>query len=113
MGNSVITKNQFALNCEGALHRLVLPSASKRFAAWMTVSRDRGTAIITCVLLKAQANGEQIWFRLRGLDPVKTYTVKETGEIYTGQALMQCGLVMPVMRDEHETIQFHLQTAHM
>lgn len=102
-------KRQFVINCEGSLHRLVLPSERKRFSAWMTVSEDKTQAIVTCVLLKAQANGDQIWFRLRGLDPAANYTVVETGECYTGQALMQCGMVMPVLREEYGAVQFHLR----
>ena len=102
-------KRQFAINCEGSLHRLALPSEGKRFSAWMTVSEDKTQAIVTCVLLKAQANGDQIWFRLWGLNPAANYTVVETGECYTGQALMQCGMVMPVLREEYGAVQFRLR----
>ena len=102
-------KRQFAINCEGSLHRLVLPSDGKRFAAWMTVSEDKAQAIVTCVILRTQANREQVWFRLRGLDPETYYTVAETGESYKGQTLMQCGMIMPVLREEYSSVQFHLQ----
>ncbi len=102
-------KKQFPINCLGTLHRLVLPSDKKRFAAWMTVSEDKTEAIVTCVLLQAQANSEQIWLKLRGLDENLDYTAAETGNSYSGQALMNGGMAVPVMREEYSSVQFHLQ----
>lgn len=104
-------KKQFEINCRGNLHRLVLPSDQKRFAAWMTVSEDKTEAVVTCVLLHAQANGEQIWLKLRGLNVDSLYVVEETGEIYTGQALMHGGMSIPILREEYGSVQFHIQAS--
>lgn len=101
-------KRQFSINCAGRLHRLILPSEQKPFAAWMTVSENKEEAIITCVLLRAQANGEEIWVRLRGLDSKRQYIVEETGEVFSGLAWMEAGMLMPVMREEYGVVQYHI-----
>lgn len=101
-------KRQFSINCTGQLHRLILPSEQKQFAAWMTVSKSKEDAIITCVLLHAQANGEEIWIRLRGLDSKRQYVVEETGELFSGLALMEAGMLLPVMREEYGVVQYHI-----
>lgn len=104
-------KKEFAIHCHGQLFRLVMPWGGKNYAAWMTVSQDKNEAIITCVLLRAQANGEQIWFRLRGLADAENYMVEETGETFTGRALMAAGMTMPVMDQEYGCVQMHLKVS--
>lgn len=100
-------KRDFEVNCLGTLHRLVMPWDKKRYVSWLTVSQDKSSAILTCVLLQAQANGEQIWFRLRGLDADSTYQISETGQCFDGHTLMTAGITIPEFAQEYGSIQWH------
>ncbi len=75
----------------GAFHRLLSPFEGND-TAWMTVSRDQTEAILMYTRKLAKAGTYKPLLRLRGLDESKVYTIKETGESYTGSELMNLGL---------------------
>lgn len=101
-------RRDFTTNCHGRLYRLVMPWDQKPFVSWMTVSQDKGNAIVTCVLLHIQSNGEQIWFPLRGLEEGSSYQILETGVILDGTTLMTAGISIPETLPEFGCIQWHL-----
>jgi alpha-galactosidase len=99
----------------GTLYRLS-DSGNERWMAWMSVSDDRRSAVITCVQALAQANGRQWHLRPRGLDPQRTYRVDQllappsipgpsrtsaaaTSFTASGAALLAAGLRLPCCGD--------------
>lgn len=79
----------------GAFYRLLSPFEGND-TAWMSVSSDRRQAVLTVVRSRALANQFPPLVRLEGLDADAVYTVRETGERFTGAELMTLGLCCPL-----------------
>lgn len=78
----------------GSYHRLSNPMEDK-FAIWSFVSEDKKQALVHGMIFRTEANMLRYPVRLRGLDGAKQYRLNETGQIYTGQALMEAGILLP------------------
>ena len=87
-------RDTFDCRLNGTLYRLLSPFEGND-TAWMTVSRDGSTAVFVAIRAQALANELPPLIRLDGLDAGATYTVRETGERFSGQELMTLGLACP------------------
>jgi alpha-galactosidase len=101
----------------GDLYRLLSPYEHKR-AAMMYVLPDRQEALVFSYLLKKEIYGNDQVLYLHGLDPAKTYTLKEVnkspqysrissleGQKFTGAFLMTYGVRFQ-MYNEFESVVF-------
>ena len=77
----------------GDLYRLVSPFENKHRAIWEIVSPEKDRAMVTMVTFHCEVCGIVI-AKLRGLDPQRYYKNEMTGEILSGAALMNAGLVL-------------------
>ncbi|KJJ72349.1 alpha-galactosidase [Clostridium sp. FS41] len=77
----------------GRFYRLKDPFENQGDAAWMVVSEDRKTAIVSCYKVLARPNPKLKKVLLRGLDPQMMYVCAETGRSYYGDELMNMGLL--------------------
>lgn len=77
----------------GRFYRLKDPFENQGDAAWMVVSEDRKTAIVSCYKVLATPNPKLKKVLLRGLDPQMMYVCAETGRSYYGDELMNMGLL--------------------
>ena len=75
----------------GDFHRLLSPYEGND-TAWITVSPDKNEAVFMFTRAMAQPGTPPTLVLLRGLDAEKVYTIRETGESYTGAELMYLGL---------------------
>ena len=75
----------------GDFHRLLSPYEGND-VAWITVSKDKREAVFMLTRAMARSNTLPPLVRLRGLNEALVYTVRETGERYTGSELMNLGL---------------------
>ena len=75
----------------GDFHRLLSPYEGND-TAWITVSKDQNEAVFMYTRALAKSFTYPPLVKLRGLAAVKVYTVRETGESYTGSELMHLGL---------------------
>ena len=71
------------------------PLAGSPRAAWEFVSEDGDAVLCEGVTLDAFSNSPLRLIRLRGLDKDAHYKERDTGKVYTGQALMKAGVVVP------------------
>lgn len=78
----------------GSYHRLSNPMEDK-FAVWSFVSEDKKQVLVHGMIFRTEANMLRYPVRLRGLDAAKKYRLNETGQIYTGKALMEAGILLP------------------
>lgn len=92
----------------GTLYRLASPFEGND-TAWITVSRDQRQAVLTVVRSRALANTFPPLVRLRGLDPDRAYTVRETGEAFTGAELMTLGLCCPLGMGDAASVVYTLE----
>ena len=91
----------------GQLYRLTDPFTDND-AAWLCVSPDRSRALFTAVRAAALPNALPPLIRLDGLDPERVYTVKETGETFTGAELMALGLCVEFPRGDAASVMYTL-----
>ena len=83
----------------GDLYRLICPWDDPYKCAWEFVKEDRSEALAT-VLIKFRTEGRNLFLRLKGLDPAKTYVWEENGEKYSGALLMNAGISLFGMPNE-------------
>jgi alpha-galactosidase len=93
----------------GDHYRLVNPWDNPAFAAWMTVSKDRREAFVTCVWLAPVSNGPWSLLRLRGLDPDARYFVDARNAAFTGAELMRAGLAVRYDSSNPESLRMRLR----
>ncbi len=75
----------------GDFHRLISPYEGQD-TAWITVSQDKREAVFMFVRAMNQPATPPVLVKLRGLDETKVYTIRETGESYSGSEMMHLGL---------------------
>jgi alpha-galactosidase len=80
----------------GDLYRLVSPFDNEYYCAWMFVSQDRSFALVNVVQILDRPLSPLVIIKLRGLDPLATYTTtRYPGAVFTGSALMYGGICLP------------------
>jgi len=104
---------------DGGLYRLGDPFKPSGHAAqmhadydaWMYVSQDRKTAVVTYVQITAEANMKPRRLMLRGLSPEAKYAFSMNGKsyAYTGAYLMQCGLLIDNLWGDMKSVQIILR----
>ena len=77
----------------GDYYRLINPWENRNLCAWESVSPNRDEALLTAVVLRARIN-PVYRLRFRGLDPEKKYREEETGTVYSGDTLMNAGIML-------------------
>lgn len=92
----------------GDYYRLTDPN-EEEYVAWQLVSPDRREVIFSAVSTRRHANQAHRCVRLRGLIPDAVYVDSDTGDAYTGAALMNGGIVLPVWMKEYEACRIHFQ----
>lgn len=90
----------------GIYYRLSNPMTDK-LAAWEFVSEDRREALVGGVVFRTEPNSLQYRIKLRGLIPEAKYSLLESGECYTGSALMSGGVLLPKTWGDYAPIELH------
>lgn len=96
------------LICEGDYYRLHDPARDTEMAAWAFVSENKEEVLLNIVSLDTHGNNPIQYVKVRGLKPDKEYQNCETGEKFSGSALMQVGYPVPVVMGEYKAWQILL-----
>lgn len=91
----------------GSYYRLTDPFRDV-CAAWQINSRDTSRALVSVVMLEIHGNMPAAYLRLRGLEPEAVYEDAATGRRYSGSALMEAGLPLPLEMGEYLAYQMEL-----
>ena len=104
---------------DGSLWRIGNPFRPSGFAAqqnadydaWIFVSADRSEAVFTYVQITAEANMKSRRILLAGLDSEADYafTLCGTEKVRSGAFLMQCGMMIPNLWGDMQSVQVILQ----
>ncbi len=94
---------------QGRCERLTDALTDPCFTAWQFTSPDRSKAAVSVVVVDPQANPWPIHIRLRGLDPAALYHESLTERVYTGAALCQAGLTLPIMQGDYPAVQIMIE----
>lgn len=79
----------------GDYYRIASYSQNHKFDCWEVVSEDKKEVLVTFVQVLNRANFKSRRIRLKGLDEKKLYHVEGEETIYSGEALMYAGLLIP------------------
>ena len=101
-------KKYYDLIHNGDYYRLTSPQGDSGFTAWQFVSGDKTRTLLNLVITHVRANAPDLWFKLRGLDPEKRYRLEEDGGIYSGSALMNAGISIPMIMGDYPAVQMVL-----
>ncbi|MBP0983398.1 MAG: alpha-galactosidase [Oscillospiraceae bacterium] len=99
-------KKDGSLIHSGFYYRLSNPITDK-LAAWEFVSEDKREVLVGGVVFRTEPNSLQYRIKLRGLMPEAKYRLAESGEIYTGSALMSGGVLLPKTWGDYAPIELH------
>lgn len=102
-------KKYYDLIHNGDYYRLTSPQKDSGFTAWQFVSGDKTRTLLNLVITHVRANAPDLWFKLRGLDPEKRYRLEENGRIYSGSALMNAGISIPMIMGDYPAVQMEFK----
>nr|WP_294464472.1 alpha-galactosidase [uncultured Sellimonas sp.] len=92
----------------GEYYRLSNPQTDE-LGAWAFVSEDQSEALLNVVMLKQHGNMTVNYVKMRGLKPDAYYEMEGSSRTYSGAALMQAGLPMPIESGEYLAYQRYLR----
>lgn len=72
--------------------------------AWMFVAKDKSEAVFTFVQVLGRPNYRSRRIKLKGLDPDAKYLSSATGEVHSGNVLMNAGINVDVHGDFASTV---------
>ena len=100
-------KKYWELIHNGLYYRLHDPEKDTQTAAWMFVAKDGSEALLNYVTLDTHCNGPQEYIRCRGLRGPEHYREETGGQIFSGSALMDAGIPVPLVPGEYHAWQMH------
>ena len=100
-------KEHYNLINRGDYYRLSSPYGKCRAVAWAFVSPDQEECLFCGVMTCLQSNPDGTIIKLKGLNPKKTYQVGE--QVYTGEALMYGGILLPVPKEEYQSWRYEIK----
>lgn len=100
-------KDNWELIHRGLYYRLNNMEKKQDAAAWSFVSQDKGEMLLNIVSLDTHGNAPVTYIRCMGLEADRLYEVMETGEVFSGSALMHTGYPVPVIPGEYNAWQYH------
>ncbi len=89
---------------QGDYYRISNPY-EEEYGAWMVVDQDKSSALLSVVLLNIHGNMPVIYVRLDGLDEEREYRDADTGKVYSGAALMEAGMPIPLGLGDYQAFQ--------
>lgn len=91
----------------GLYYRLTNP-LEEEVGAWQFAAEDGSEALLNVVMLENHGNMTVNYVKLCGLDEDAWYKEENGERVYSGSALMEAGLPMPVKMGEYLAYQIHL-----
>lgn len=105
-------KKHYRLFQFGKYYRLVSPYENKNHTAWEFAAKDRKEASAAVVYTDLHANPKAEYLKLRGLSEELYYRLYRDGEelgTFTGAALMNGGILLPVPKENYDSCQYYLK----
>ncbi|MCC8126470.1 MAG: alpha-galactosidase [Clostridiales bacterium] len=101
-------KNDRQLIHNGNYYRLTDPM-TQNASFWSFVSEDLSEVLVQGMIFRTEPNRKQAALRLAGLDENAVYVNKETGETWSGSALMRGGILLPRPWGDYFGVEIHLE----
>ncbi len=92
----------------GDYYRIAAYQFNRDFDCYEVVSKDRKEALVTYVQVMGRPNYHSRLIKLKGLEEHTRYRIEETGEVYTGGALMHAGFLVTGLWGDFQGKLFHV-----
>ena len=89
----------------GDYYRLTNAMTDDFFTAWQFAAKDGSAALLNVVVVAPKANPYPIHVWLKGLEPEGMYRETESGNVYSGAALMYGGYTLPILLGDYPGFQ--------
>lgn len=96
-----------ALIREGDYYRIASYRENGMYDCWQVVSKDKKKALVTYVQVRYETHRNSICLKLEGLDPKAKYILEGTGDIYSGEILMNAGFLQEMIFGEYQSRLLH------
>jgi alpha-galactosidase len=103
-----VYKKNYELINTGDYYRLSSPYEHEDFTAWQMVSEDKSRSLVTVVFHQSHGNPNFQKIRLRGLKEKEYYQIEGDKEKYSGSALMNAGLILPIPWGDYQAFQYEI-----
>jgi alpha-galactosidase len=107
-GQVELYKRNYEVINYGEYYRLTNPYQNETFTSWQMVSEDKEQSLLSVVFHQSHANSNFHKVLLMGLDEKATYQVNGD-KIYSGEALMNAGLVLPIPWGDYQAYQYEIR----
>lgn len=100
-------KKYWSLIHNGKYYRLHTPGKDTEMAAWNFTSEDKSEALLNVVSLDTHCNSPVTYIKCKGLKADGKYCEEGSSRIYSGSALMEIGVPIPIVMGEYRAWQMH------
>ena len=83
---------------KGNMYRIMSPFDGNQ-CVWQFVSEDKKKVVVCCGSVNAKPEQQGKTIKLRGLNPQSKYKVLETNQVYSGDVLMNYGMLLKPQKD--------------
>lgn len=104
-----IYKRNYSLINTGNYYRLTNPYDNGDYTAWQFVSEDKDRSLLSVVFHQSHANSNFYIILLNGLDEKSLYQINNEEKLYTGEALMNAGFVLPIPWGDYQAFQYEIK----
>ena len=92
----------------GDYYRLSSPYDGELFTAWEFVSKDKNDALVFAVMQEISIMDRNCYVHVRGLEENSLYKIEETGQVLSGAALKNAGILLPHTKPQYSSYMFKL-----
>ncbi len=89
---------------EGDCYRLASYRENHTYDAFMAVTKDKRTAVVSFVQVHSRAYRRSLRLKLAGLDETALYRRKDTGEARSGAGWMRGGLLIEAVQSDYLSV---------
>lgn len=93
----------------GNYSRLSDPFATESYVAWQFTDKEQEKAVVSGVLVRAEANERTKLIHFKDLCESKRYCIDGQDQEYTGAALMYGGLMLPKCEGDFQSFEFKIE----
>ena len=86
---------------EGDYDRIASWRENHYYDCWQVTDKEKSEALLTYVQVLARANVKSRRIRFKNLIPEAQYVLEETGKVYSGEMLMQAGILIPPLKGDY------------
>ena len=93
---------------EGDYDRIASWRENHFYDCWQVTDKEKSEALLTYVQVLARPNVKSRRIRWKNLIPEAQYVLEETGKVYSGEMLMQAGILIPPLKGDYWSKLYHV-----